>query len=150
MRKKILIEFEKCLGCRSCEIACAVEHSLGRDLYQAVFEPEKPQRRIFLQNASGRAFPLVCRQCEEPECLIACKSGGVSFDPETGGVIFDIDKCVGCWMCMMNCPFGAIYMGHLRGKAVKCDLCPQRETPACVEACPTKALTTIVMEAVND
>ena len=56
----------------------------------------------------------------------------------------DQEKCVGCWMCVMVCPFGVIRPSLLPGKkekvAVRCDLCQDRETPACVEACPTGAL----------
>lgn len=149
MRRKVFVDIDKCLGCRSCEIACAVEHSLSRDLHKAFLEAEKPHYRIFVTDAGGHAFPLVCRQCEEPECLIACKSGGISYDPELGGVIFDADRCVGCWMCVMNCPFGVIYMGHIRGIAEKCDLCLDRDIFACVEACPTKAIKIIEMEEVD-
>jgi carbon-monoxide dehydrogenase iron sulfur subunit len=47
----------------------------------------------------------------------------------------------------MICPFGAIRMDEERGKAVKCDLCPERETPACVEACPNRALVFEEMES---
>jgi carbon-monoxide dehydrogenase iron sulfur subunit len=40
----------------------------------------------------------------------------------------------------MVCPYGVIGRRVEERIAVKCDLCPDRDVPACVEACPTKAL----------
>jgi carbon-monoxide dehydrogenase iron sulfur subunit len=59
-----------------------------------------------------------------------------------------LQECIGCSLCLMVCPFGVIRQDQaLDGKvmALKCDLCPEREIPACVESCPTKAL--VYMEA---
>jgi len=68
-------------------------------------------------------------------------SGGLHKDPETGNVTGDSNRCVGCWMCLMVCPFGAIAHNVETGIAVKCDLCKDEpEGPSCVQACPTKAL----------
>jgi carbon-monoxide dehydrogenase iron sulfur subunit len=144
--RKILINIEKCLGCRTCEIACAVEHSDSRDLHKAVLEKKKPRYRIFVLNAGGRPFPLSCRQCLEPQCLVACKSGGISLDEQIGIVIFERKRCVGCLMCVMNCPFGGIVSEHTGGYVEKCDLCTGREIPACLEACPCKAITLLNVE----
>jgi carbon-monoxide dehydrogenase iron sulfur subunit len=47
---------------------------------------------------------------------------------------------VGCWSCIMVCPFGAIVRNEDCRQAVKCDHCMDRDNPACVEACPTRAL----------
>jgi carbon-monoxide dehydrogenase iron sulfur subunit len=61
------------------------------------------------------------------------------YKDEEGFTRHDADKCVGCWMCIMVCPFGAI--SRQESVALKCDLCPDREDSfACVEACPTNAL----------
>jgi len=67
-------------------------------------------------------------------------SGAMYKDAKTGLTQHDRDKCVGCWMCIMACPFGAITREKEEKQVVKCDLCPDRDNPACVEACPTKAL----------
>jgi carbon-monoxide dehydrogenase iron sulfur subunit len=40
----------------------------------------------------------------------------------------------------MACPYGAVQRNLTFKKANKCDLCPDRETPACVSACPNRAL----------
>ncbi|RJP74941.1 MAG: 4Fe-4S dicluster domain-containing protein [Candidatus Zixiibacteriota bacterium] len=139
--RKIFARADLCTGCRACEIACAVAHSQAGTLAGALFEDPPPRSRIRVEYAPGVKLPLNCRHCAEPDCLFACKAGAVSKDPQTGQVAVDLRQCVGCWMCVMVCPFGTVTADLDRGKANKCDLCAGRASgPACVEACPTKAL----------
>ena len=139
---------EVCIGCHLCEIACVVEHSSSKDVIR-VFKEEmpRPQARNILEEREHHSFSLCCRHCDEPACVDACIAGALIKDPETDLVTHTSEKCVGCWSCVMICPFGAIRMDEERGKAVKCDLCPERETPACVEACPNRALVFEEMES---
>lgn len=139
--KKIYAFASLCTGCRTCEIVCAVAHSISKTLISAITEIPAPRYRIEIQANQELKLPVNCRHCEEPDCLFACKAGAVSKEPQTGQVNVDLEKCVGCWMCVMVCPFGAVHPDHERGKAQKCDLCRDRENgPACVESCPTTAL----------
>lgn len=145
--KEIYCLIERCTGCRSCEIACAVEHSKNKELAKAVQEDPSPRYRVrvlAVDEKGGkvrlRSVALQCRQCEDPACAVACIAGGIAKDKETGAVRFNSEKCVGCWSCTMICPYGAIIRVSDQGIAVKCDQCPDRAVPACVEACPTKAL----------
>ncbi len=69
----------------------------------------------------------------------ACISGAISRNKESV-VITDSDKCIGCWTCVMVCPYGVIGRHLETHKSYRCDRCPDRETPACVSSCPTKAL----------
>lgn len=139
--KEIVVELDKCLGCKSCELACAVEHSKTKNLIMAFKETTMPTSRVKVEACSGFNFPLQCRHCQEPICVMACMTGALKKSQETGKVIQNKDKCVGCWMCVMVCPFGIITANQREKVALKCDRCPDRETPACVSACPTKALT---------
>jgi NADPH-dependent 2,4-dienoyl-CoA reductase/sulfur reductase-like enzyme/ferredoxin len=82
---------------------------------------------------------LRCQQCGEPLCVFACKSGALQRDPLTGQVLFDDNRCVGCFMCLMVCPSG-VRPDAARDRVVRCDVCQGREVPACVTACPTGAL----------
>lgn len=145
--KRIYCQIEKCLGCRSCELACAVEHSQSRRLVEAMLEPSLPKSLIHVEmiDEEGttyhyRTIALQCRQCEDAFCVQACISGGLQKDEETGDVCVKPEKCVACWSCIMVCPFGAIVKHEGLHLALRCDLCPDREIPACVEACPTHAL----------
>ena len=145
---KIYCDITKCLGCRACEIACAVEHSKSKNIFSAVKEKPLPKKRVKAENTGKKIISLHCQHCEEAPCVAACMSGALSKDKKTDETLLDKDKCVGCWMCVMTCPFGAIVRDVENHIAVKCDLCPDREDPstssglryACVEACPTGAL----------
>ncbi len=138
--KQVLVDIKKCLGCRSCELACAVQHSKTKNLYQAVQESPHPRKRIFVESTGDGSFPLNCRHCDDAPCAAVCTTGAMRKDTSTGVVANQPEKCVGCWMCVMVCPFGAIATDGEKHLAVKCDRCPGLEEPACVAACPTGAL----------
>ncbi len=140
---------EVCIGCRYCEIYCSVEHSKTKDIIKAFkMEGHRPVPRVTMVYNGPVSFALQCRHCDEPDCVYACITGAMYKDRETGVVIHDARKCVGCWTCMMVCTKGAISRDETRGKiASKCDLCPDREVPACVANCPNEAL--VYIESVN-
>ncbi len=138
--KEIFVRLDRCLGCKSCEIACAVEHSRSRNLFLAVSEKPVPVRRVYVEMAEGHKVPLVCRHCQDAPCVAVCRTGAMSQDPLTSVVDRDEKKCVGCWMCAMICPYGVIGRQAEVRRAVKCDRCKSLDTPACVDACPTGTL----------
>jgi anaerobic carbon-monoxide dehydrogenase iron sulfur subunit len=141
--KKIVIHEEHCIGCRLCEVHCLVQHSQSRDIIKA-FKIEQPSLmpRVMVEESGPVSFALQCRQCVEPSCLEACISGAMHRDEDTGAVVCDENRCVGCWMCIMVCPAGSIQQ-NLKGKRIasKCDLCYGSSVPACVANCPNEALT---------
>ena len=137
--KRILVDEEVCMGCGLCEVYCKVEHSKSKDIIKAYKrEYPRPLSRVRVEEARPISFAVQCQHCEDPPCVIACLSGAMRLDEETGLVIHDPEKCMGCWTCIMVCPYGALVMGS---KAVaKCDLCPDLDVPACVAGCPNQAL----------
>ncbi len=142
--KEIFIDIERCTACKACEMACAVEHSVSKDLLSAVFEQPAPQKRVHVEPARAYAYPVRCQHCGDAPCIAACPNGAMHRDLDTGAVIVDESRCQGCFMCAMVCSFGAISSHSTKRVAIKCDLCSDRqragENPACVEACPTHAL----------
>lgn len=139
--KEIMVYTERCNGCLTCVLACAAAHSGAASPAEAL-AAEAPGR-LFIQAVSRRPVPVLCRHCEEPACVAACMTGAMQKDPDTGIVTNEGHEqtCVGCWMCIMACPYGAIVpQPGLEKKAIKCDRCPDREVPACVAACPNQAL----------
>lgn len=144
--KEVQIDVGKCLGCKSCEMACAVSHSLSQELFGAIFEDTPPRKRIYVQGVGTAAVPVNCRHCEEAGCVSVCPTGAMYRDERTGTVLHNRDRCIGCGFCELACPFGAIT--RLPGSKVvaKCDRCPDREVPVCVDACPTGALLFITPE----
>ena len=76
----------------------------------------------------------------DPRCVNSCISGALSRDEE-GMVVIDRDKCVGCFTCILVCPYGAIMPSG--GKPVqKCMLCTDNAAgePNCVKHCPNNAI----------
>lgn len=137
--KRIYVLAARCTACRTCEISCAVEHSVSKTLHSAVIEEPRPIPRVRVENADGKPLALQCRFCVDSPCVDACKSGALRRD-DAGAPQIDRERCVGCWMCVMTCPFGAIEADRTQGIAMKCDLCAAAGTPVCVESCPTGAL----------
>ncbi len=138
--KEILIDVKRCLGCKSCELACAVGHSATKSLFAAISEARKPKKRVYVEQGNQLNFPVQCRHCEEPACVRACMAGALIKDKQSGIVQHNQARCVGCWMCVMVCPFGAISQDKQGRVITKCDRCADDQNPKCVDACPTGAI----------
>jgi len=143
--KKIFVNIDKCLGCHTCEIECAIAHSNTKDLLTAISETPLPQYRINTEYFEGENIPFQCRHCEDAPCVTVCPTEAIT--RKEGEIIVSIDeeKCIGCMMCIQVCPFGVLKSSRENGVVTKCDLCIERlnegKNPACVEACPTNALS---------
>lgn len=142
--KRIYANEEVCIGCKLCEIWCTVQHSKSKDIIKAFKHEQKPISRVLVEERKPISFALQCRHCKEPDCVYACISGAMYIDKKTGTVQHNEDKCVGCASCIMVCPYGAITLARDKNNTAKvvskCDLCPDREIPACVAHCPNEAL----------
>jgi len=154
--KRIFVDYKKCLACKACETACAVEHHPARSLPAALGD-RKTQVNVRVLGIEHESFPLSCRHCDPADCLNACPSGAISRDAESGAILLDAAMCKACAMCAMVCPFDAISFKvthrscYNRDVAYKCDLCNERikagGKPACVEACHSGALVYADYEA---
>ena len=144
MKGILVVRAERCLGCKSCEIACAVEHSSSRDLYEAINEYPAPSSRVGVEKGESFVVPLQCRQCEDAPCIEVCATNALHRADQDSPVVIDHDLCIGCKWCLIACPFGVIKLDKNARTVVKCDQCFERvehgEMPACVTACPTGAL----------
>ncbi|GHU07266.1 nitrate reductase subunit beta [Spirochaetia bacterium] len=142
--KRIFIDREKCDGCKSCSIACMQAHreKPGTIYDLDLTDPKNEARHAIVSDGKGGYIPVFCRHCAQPECVLACMSGALSKNPETGHVQYDKDRCGKCFMCVMNCSFGNIKPDTVsRERIIKCDFCKDdEENPNCVRACPTGAL----------
>ena len=137
--KQLYYKADKCLGCKYCLIACAVVHSESGDLLKAIREkiPPLPRKKILF--SKGKNYPVSCRSCKDPKCLDACMAAAITFDKEKG-VSHDKARCVGCWMCVMACPYGAIRPDIAAKIPLRCDKCKDKDEPSCSVACPTGAI----------
>lgn len=139
--KRIYAREEYCIGCRLCEINCLVKHSKSKKILKAFrTERENLSPMVRVEELCSVSFALQCRHCADAPCIEACISGAMRRDPETGAVICDEERCVGCWSCIMACPVGAVTIGKRAKIASKCDLCMGEEIPVCVLNCPNEAL----------
>lgn len=143
-RKRIYAKEEVCIGCRLCEVHCIVAHSeYKHDVVKAFKKSaQRPLPRIVVEENRPISFGLQCRHCEDPKCVKGCITGAMQQDPVTGIVTNDEKRCIGCWTCVLSCPYGVI-MRDDRGHKVasKCDFCIDAGgEPACVKNCPNEAL----------
>lgn len=145
MKGRVHVNVERCVTCKRCVLACAVEHSVSKELLAAAAEVPAPRARVTLTPIQQGAFvPTECRHCDAAACVAACPTGALFKGGSDGPVLLDIDRCVGCASCMVACPYGVVR--HDGDKLIyKCDLCIERlaqeRIPACVEACPTGCLS---------
>ncbi|MFH0827768.1 MAG: 4Fe-4S dicluster domain-containing protein [Candidatus Omnitrophota bacterium] len=138
--KSLYYNVKKCTGCRSCEIACAVAHSESNELFGALREKILSLPRVKVSGCQGNNYPVSCRHCQEPKCVDACMAAALSLDKKKGIVEHNEKRCVGCWMCVMVCPYSAIKPNLKTKMPVRCDKCQDKQEPACVKACPTAAI----------
>lgn len=141
MTKKILvIDYEKCSGCRMCEVVCSWRHKDG-------FNPAKSRIQIVTLREKSVDIPIICQQCDKAMCMESCQPKAISFNKEYNAYVVDEKKCIGCKMCIMACPVGAMCFDSDKGVAIKCDLC--KEYPQCVRYCPMNAIEFIEPEKIN-
>lgn len=153
MSKVMIVNVERCVGCHSCELACALAHTKAGDLAKAIQNGEKPGIRIAVEVYGNKPVPLHCHHCEVAACMMVCPSGAIHRKGEREPVLVDQDKCIGCKMCVQACPFGMMTINTSGKGVLKCDLCIHRleqgMNPACVTACPTKAVLYVEDSAVS-
>jgi len=139
--KRILAIEDVCIGCGLCRVYCQTEHSRVKDIIKA-FKREKPRplARLRVERKGEIAFAVQCRHCAEPWCVYSCLTGAMRRDMASGIVTVDTEKCIGCWTCLLVCPYGVLVRDTDRKVTAKCDLCPERDIPVCVANCPNEAL----------
>lgn len=140
-------DMTKCIGCRSCEVACNEQNGNPSDIkWRRVGELEggtyPDTQRSYLS--------MGCNHCLSADCLKGCPVNAYTKDPLTGIVLHSTDACIGCQYCVWNCPYSVPVFNPERGVVGKCDMCRGRLAeglePACVNACPENA---IEIEIVN-
>ncbi len=139
---KIELKKEYCVGCGLCEIYCLVAHSSSREVIKAFKgEKEKAESRLFLEIDKPVSFPLQCQHCDDAPCVRGCITGAMYKNQEEI-TLLDEDKCVSCYTCILECPYGAIQISKKESLLpIKCDLCiGSGGEPYCVNNCPNGAL----------
>lgn len=130
MSKMLTITPNRCIGCRTCEVACAFRHTTGDELGRSRVQVRTVGKDVYM--------PILCLQCDEAACVKACPVFALWRNEKTGAIEVKVDRCIRCNACVMACPFGNLYVESPKKAVVKCDLCGG--APACAMFCPTKTL----------
>ncbi len=138
-----------CTGCKTCMMACKDKNDLAagvrwrRVVEYAGGEWIRLPDGTFRQNVFGYYLSVSCNHCSDPVCVEGCPTGAMNQD-DNGIVSVDHSLCMGCRYCEWVCPYSAPQYDAGRGQMTKCDMCRDemggRELPACISACPTRAL----------
>ena len=136
------VDLDGCTGCKACVSAC---HSLNG------LDDDETWRDTGLLHGGSVEEPwqqtvtTACHHCVEPACLDGCPVRAYEKDAATGIVRHLDDQCIGCQYCVLKCPYNVPKYSAKRGIVRKCDMCHGRlnagEAPACVQACPSGAIT---------
>lgn len=136
------VDLDACTGCKACVSAC---HSLNG------LDEDEIWRNVGLIHGGSTAAPYqqtittACHHCVEPACLEGCPVRAYEKDEVTGIVRHLDDQCIGCQYCLLKCPYDVPKYSTKKGIVRKCDMCQSRlaanEAPACVQACPTSAIS---------
>ncbi len=144
VRYGMLHDETACIGCTACMDACREVNNV----------PEGVSRLEIIRSGPIGEFPDIqynfyrhsCQHCENAPCVEVCPTGASHTDKKTGIVDVNADLCVGCKYCVFACPYRVRFINPVTRVIDKCDFCrhtnlAQGKLPACVLACPTKALT---------
>jgi len=150
----ILVDTTRCIGCRSCEMACGrqngtlvpdvlndgaleLERTTSDNQFMVVNRYETEKGTVFVKKQ--------CMHCHQAACAAACPTEAMKKNLN-GPVTWDGDKCIGCRFCMISCPFDMpkFEYNEWNPRLRKCTMCFERlqegQKPACVSACPTDTL----------
>ena len=135
------VNLQRCIGCKTCQVACKDRH----DLQQAGPRPRRVGTFECGTYPDVDMFHLVvsCNHCERPACVAGCPTGAL-FKSDDGTVLHIDDRCVVCRNCMTVCPYGAPQFDEVENMIVKGDGCKalraDGRNPVCVDACPMRAI----------
>lgn len=143
------VNLANCSGCKACEIACKDRKELPVGVrWRRVYEYGGGEwvtdgDQMVPSGVFHYFVSTACMHCEKPICMEVCPASAIS-KRDDGIVLINPDKCIGCRYCSWACPYGAPQFNEEAKVMTKCDFCvelqAQGQNPACVDACPYRAL----------
>lgn len=132
--KEIIVNVDKCTGCRSCEMACSAFHAVPK--YSSL-NPARARIRVYMDETKDLYVPIRAGDYTQAEC-----NGRNSYT--IAGKEYSQ-----CTFCPAACPSRDYFKEPDSGLPLKCDMCediPPLEVPMCVQACKFDALTYVERE----
>jgi formate dehydrogenase iron-sulfur subunit len=136
----LLLDTTRCIGCGACTAACKEQNGLPLPIE----EQTTAYTWTVVQQRHGQNVRRMCMHCLDPTCVSVCPVGAMR-KTESGPVVYDAQKCIGCRYCIMACPFDVPKYQWDRAVPVvgKCVMCASRveagQPTACAAVCPTGA-----------
>lgn len=127
----ITMDVTKCVVCRNCEYACSFRQN-------GDFARKDSNIRVEYLDDVKICLPHTCMHCDDAWCLEICPAAAISKNALTGAIEINSDRCAGCKMCILACPFGNIHFDDIHLISRKCNLCDGE--PNCVSYCISGAL----------
>lgn len=140
MPKVLIVDNEKCTGCRMCEMVCSLNKT-------GSINPAHSRIHTLKWEMEGYYAPMFCRQCSDPTCATVCPTNAIKRDNANAVVMADDALCIGCRACISACSFGGVGFNAELEKTMRCDLCGG--DPTCVKYCETEALQFVDVETFN-
>ena len=162
-----VIDTKRCSGCHTCAVACKQENNIPDGVFWnrvLTYGADSPDASVGVYpNVTKSYLTVACQHCENPACTKVCPVHATYKDPESGAVVQEYDKCIGCRMCMAACPYTGVRSfnweepkyslpfdcgdanapKHQKHTVEKCTMCFHRlndgKRPFCVDACPMYA-----------
>lgn len=143
-----LVNSDACSGCKTCQVACKDKHNLPvgvnwRKVYEVTGGGWEGKDGVWATTVIAYNLSTACHHCLNPVCVPPCPTQAI-WKEENGIVLIEESLCRNCRACMLACPYGAIYFDPVRNTTTKCDFCQDCLAldldPACVSACPNRAL----------
>jgi len=151
-KRAIFFDKDRCIGCYACVIACKLRH--GAPPHPSAPPEGNPtginpinvfQYGPVIQEDRVIQFfqPISCMHCADAPCINVCPTHALYTDPQTGAVLVNQKRCIGCKFCLWACPYGALHLDG-KGEIVKCDMCADRlkegKRTACEATCVARAI----------
>ncbi|MBW1636002.1 MAG: 4Fe-4S dicluster domain-containing protein [Deltaproteobacteria bacterium] len=133
----ITMDVTKCVVCRNCEYACSFRQA-------GDFDRDHSNIRVEYYDDVKICLPQTCMHCDNAWCLEICPAAAIIRNETTGAIEIISERCVGCEMCILACPFGNIHFDKINLVSRKCNLCEGE--PNCVSFCISGALQYIEAE----